>query len=92
MKGSYFGNQTTHDVMEKVKTFNRKVYTFLPVHILRVLSDMISFKLEELRYVVKNGEYDDQGDVAPALTYAALQCQPGSLSWVYILPRNPLPR
>ena len=56
-----------------------KVATFLPVLILRVLSDMISFKLEELCYVVQNWEYDHQRDVAPAFTHTALQCQCGSL-------------
>ena len=56
-----------------LKSFNYKVATFLPVLILRVLSDKTSFKREELCYVVENGEYDNHRDVSPALTHTPLQ-------------------
>ena len=40
----------------------------LPVHILRVFSDVIGLELQKLGHVVKNRKYNDKRDVSPALT------------------------
>ena len=49
-------------------SFSFQFSVFLPVHILRVFSNVIGLELQKLGDVVKNRKYNDKRDVSPALT------------------------
>ena len=49
-------------------SFSFQFSVVLPVHILRVFSNVIGLELQKLGDVVKNRKYNDKRDVSPALT------------------------